>query len=91
MSEMAKFCENAFTYLKRVTLCTHLEGKPVTLENVMKALNRIDRAHFKRLTETLNVENVKFTRLHEKYEGVYHLHCESSWADGAGTCSTEAT
>eukprot|EP00971_Amphidinium_carterae_P205142 4071248-Amphidinium_carterae.1 len=56
--EMGNFCENAFTSLKRVSLCTHLEGVPVTVENVVKALNRIDRAHFKRLTETLNVENV---------------------------------
>eukprot|EP00971_Amphidinium_carterae_P309699 6154615-Amphidinium_carterae.2 len=52
---------------------------PVTLENVVQALNKLDRAHFKRLTETLNVENVKFTRLHEKYEGVYRLHCEQAY------------
>eukprot|EP00971_Amphidinium_carterae_P106125 2101841-Amphidinium_carterae.1 len=32
----------------------------------MKALNRIDKAHFKRLTETLNA-------------GVYNIHCEKSY------------
>eukprot|EP00971_Amphidinium_carterae_P181286 3596363-Amphidinium_carterae.1 len=45
----------------------------------MKALNRIDKAHFKRLTETLNVENVRFTGLNEKFAGVYNIHCERSY------------
>eukprot|EP00971_Amphidinium_carterae_P266845 5293203-Amphidinium_carterae.2 len=59
---------------------------PVTLENVVKALNKIDRAHFKRLTETLNVENVRFTKLHEKCEGVYHLHCEKAYLSVSPLC-----
>eukprot|EP00971_Amphidinium_carterae_P207461 4116249-Amphidinium_carterae.1 len=78
-SEMEKFCEAAFTYLKRVSLCSTLEGHPVTIENVVKALHTMDRAHFKRLTETLNVENVKFKGLNEKYADVYSIHCERSY------------
>eukprot|EP00971_Amphidinium_carterae_P235602 4675435-Amphidinium_carterae.2 len=49
--KMGKFCENAFTYLKRVSLCTQLEGDAGHIGNVVKALNRIDHAHFKRLTD----------------------------------------
>eukprot|EP00971_Amphidinium_carterae_P006584 129762-Amphidinium_carterae.1 len=50
-----KFCEAAFTYLKRVSLCTTPEGHPMNIESVVKALHTLDKAHFKRLTETLNV------------------------------------
>eukprot|EP00971_Amphidinium_carterae_P238748 4739405-Amphidinium_carterae.1 len=62
------FCKNAFTYLKRVNLCTHLAGQAVTFETVVKALNKLDNAHFKRLSETLNVEYVQFEKLNEKFE-----------------------
>eukprot|EP00971_Amphidinium_carterae_P349388 6490993-Amphidinium_carterae.4 len=75
-SEDGKFCEAAFTYLKRVSLCMTLEGHPVTIENVVKALHTLDKAHFKRLTETLNVENVRFTGLNDKYSDVYRIDCE---------------
>eukprot|EP00971_Amphidinium_carterae_P002236 44288-Amphidinium_carterae.1 len=75
------WADNVFTYLKRCQLATNLGGTALSLDAVIKTLREIDEAHFQRLSETLNVEQIFFQGFdnHPKWGGVYRLECSNAY------------
>eukprot|EP00971_Amphidinium_carterae_P185319 3679696-Amphidinium_carterae.1 len=74
------WADNVFTYMKRCALVTKLGDTEVTLENVIRTLRQLDNAHFQRLSESLNIENVQLRGFQgTKWDGVYSLECQNAF------------
>eukprot|EP00971_Amphidinium_carterae_P255064 5063498-Amphidinium_carterae.1 len=75
------WADNVFTYFKRCQLATNLGGAALSLDAVIRTLRQIDEAHFQRLSESLNVEQVIFAGFenHPKWGGVYRLECANAY------------
>eukprot|EP00971_Amphidinium_carterae_P129934 2573923-Amphidinium_carterae.1 len=65
------WADNVFTYLKRFHLATNWEGTALSLDAVIRTLRKIDEAHFQRLSETLNVEQVFFAGAKGQQVAIY--------------------
>eukprot|EP00971_Amphidinium_carterae_P204986 4068432-Amphidinium_carterae.1 len=66
--------------MKRCALVTKLGDTEVSLENIIRSLMQLDNAHFQRLSEALNIENVQFRGWQgSKYEGVYTLEFQNAF------------
>eukprot|EP00971_Amphidinium_carterae_P169329 3355012-Amphidinium_carterae.1 len=80
MTNIDSWADNVFTCMKRCALVTKIGDADVTLENVIRTLRQLDNAHFQRLSESLNIENVQFAGFQgTKWEGVCSLECQSAF------------
>eukprot|EP00971_Amphidinium_carterae_P032954 648508-Amphidinium_carterae.1 len=56
-------------------------GQALSLDAVIRTMREIDEAHFQRLSETLNVEQIFFAEFdnHPQWGGVYRLECSNAY------------